>query len=299
MKAAALKTLLSFSCAALAAIPGGLLRAANGPAQLPEARAAVPGAAPAPAGDEAAAIRAHHLKRLNARLTVAPATLEKSCRYESDIATAPPLNRVALTFDDGPTPDGTEHILAVLRKYNISATFFMIGEKAKRYPELVAKVRAAGHGVIANHSWNHPNFHDILPAAQADEVLRDDALFTDKGPKLFRYPYGNSTCETNDLLREHGYKIAGWHIDSCDWAYDKNGAIDVREAISCGVPAQYRADYVGHVIAAARARKGGIILMHEIHPNTLSRLDTIVDGLLAAGFVFGTITDVDFAPSLR
>ncbi|NVD69034.1 polysaccharide deacetylase family protein [Duganella sp. BJB1802] len=255
-------------------------------------------AATAPS-DESAAIRHHHFKRLNERLTVEPAVLEGRCRYESDIATPPPLNRVALTFDDGPTAPGTENILEVLKKYKIHATFFMIGEKAQQYPELVAKVRAAGHDVVANHSWSHPNFHDIDPARQAGEVLRTDSLTGAEGPKLFRYPYGNSTCETNQLVREHGYKIVGWHIDSCDWAYDRTGAIDAREAISCGVPRQFQNDYVGHVLAAARARRGGIILMHEIHPNTLKSLDAIVAGLLAGGFEFGMVTDADFQPSLR
>ncbi len=259
-----------------------------------------PTAAAAPdKADEAATIRHHHLKRLAERLAAEPGELESKCRYESEIATPPPLNRIALTFDDGPSATGTEAILEVLKKYEIHATFFMIGEKAKQYPELVAKVRAAGHQVIANHSWSHPNFHDIGVAEQTGEVLRNDALLEQQGPKLFRYPFGNSTCETNQLVHERGYQIVGWHIDSCDWAYDKTGSIDAKEAISCGVPRQFQSDYVGHVIAAARARRGGIVLMHEIHPNTLKQLDAIVAGLRAEGFSFGMVTDPDFAPSLR
>ena len=259
-----------------------------------------PALAAAPtAADESATIRRHHLKRLAERLAAEPGELEAKCRYESEIATPPPLNRVALTFDDGPSPTGTDLILDVLKKYDIHATFFMIGEKARQYPELVARVRAAGHQVIANHSWSHPNFHDIGVAEQTGEVLRNDALLEQEGPKLFRYPFGNSTCETNQLVHARGYQIVGWHIDSCDWAYDKTGSIDAKEAISCGVPRQFQSDYVGHVIAAARARRGGIVLMHEIHPNTLKQLDAIVAGLRADGFGFGMVTDPDFAASLR
>jgi peptidoglycan/xylan/chitin deacetylase (PgdA/CDA1 family) len=248
---------------------------------------------------EAAMVHHQHLKRLHTRLEVDQADLERSCRYESEISTAPPPNRVVLTFDDGPAPGATDLILEVLKKHGITATFFMIGEKAARYPELVARVRAAGHQVIANHSWNHPNFHDVSAEAQADEVLKTESLVEGRDPKLFRNPYGNSTCETNALVHARGYKIVGWHIDSCDWAYDHTGTIDAKEALACGVPAQYRADYVGHVLAAARARKGGIILMHEIHPNTLAHLDTIIGQLLAAGFSFTSVTDPLFAPSLR
>ncbi len=253
-----------------------------------------------PPAEEIAQIRHHHIKRLVERLTVEPGELERSCKYESEIATAPPINRIALTFDDGPVPGGTEHILNVLKKYGISATFFMIGQKAAQHPELVAKVRAAGHLVIANHSWSHPNFHDISTAAQTEEFLRDDAIVTLSNPvKLFRYPYGNSTCETNTLVHLHGYQIVGWHIDSCDWAFEKNGKVDAKEAISCGVLPQYRDDYVGHVVSAARARRGGIILMHEIHPRTLSALESVIQQLIASGFVFGSIVDPEFRTSLR
>lgn len=250
--------------------------------------------------EETSHIRKHSLKRLDDKLTVEPKALELSCKYESDIATAPPPMHVALTFDDGPSPEGTELILALLKKYNIPATFFMIGEKVEKYPELMALVRASGHQVVGNHSWDHPNFHDISVAEQGDEVLRDEAaLATDVTTKLFRYPYGNSSCATNELVRARGYKIVGWHIDSCDWAFDKNGSVDAKEAISCGVLPQYRDDYVGHVVSAARARKGGIILMHEIHPNTLKKLEQIIVAMQADGFIFGSILDADFQPSLR
>ena len=279
-------------------------------AQEPQTPAAAPAAAtPAAKADhaehtleeETSHIRKHHLNRLADRLTIEPKVLELSCKYESEIPTAPPNMRVALTFDDGPSPDGTELILALLKKYNLPATFFMIGEKMQKYPELVAKVRAANQGVIGSHSWDHPNFHEISVAEQSDEVLRNEQLLFATPPleKLFRYPYGNSSCETNQLVRSRGYKIVGWHIDSCDWAFDKTGSVDMKEAISCGVLPQYHSDYVGHVVSAARARKGGIILMHEIHQNTLKKLEQIIVQMQADGFTFGAITDADFQESLR
>jgi len=139
-------------------------------------------------------------------------------------------------------------------------------------------------------------------ALQAEEVLRDEALLGmagDHPQKLFRYPFGNSSCETNTLVHERGYRIVGWHIDSCDWAFDKTGAVDFQEATSCGVLPQYRSDYVGHVVSAVRARNGGIVLMHEIHPNTVARLEEVVRQILADGYTFGTVLDADFEPSLR
>jgi peptidoglycan/xylan/chitin deacetylase (PgdA/CDA1 family) len=259
-------------------------------------------AAEHPHAQEIADIRRHHLSRLNEKLNTPPQQLADNCRFESDIATRPPGRRVALTFDDGPEPGQTEHILAVLEKYNITATFFMIGEKMQRHPDLVDRVRAAHHQVIGNHSWNHPNFHEISAADQAAEVLREEQLLA-PGPageqKLFRYPFGNASCETNALVRSRGYKIVGWHIDSCDWAFEKTGAVDFQEATSCGVLAQFRTDYVGHVVSAVRARNGGIILMHEIHPNTVGRLEEIIVQIQSDGFAFGSLLDADFQPSLR
>ncbi|MCX7193164.1 MAG: polysaccharide deacetylase family protein [Proteobacteria bacterium] len=250
--------------------------------------------------EETARIRRHHLKRLDDKLTIEPRVLEAGCKYESEISTRPPAKHVALTFDDGPDPVQTEYILEILKKYKLSAAFFMIGEKSRQHPELVEKVHAAGHQIIGNHSWDHPNFHDISVEEQTNQVLRNETQLADAlQPRMFRYPYGNSSCETNELVRTRGYKIVGWHVDSCDWAFEKTGSVDVKEAISCGVIPQNHSDYVEHVVSAVRARNGGIILMHEIHPNTLKKLEEIITKLLADGFVFGTILDEDFAQSLR
>jgi peptidoglycan/xylan/chitin deacetylase (PgdA/CDA1 family) len=251
--------------------------------------------------EETAKIRSHHLKRMEEHLTIDPGTLHENCRFESEISTRPPAKRVALTFDDGPEPGQTEFILDVLQKYGIKATFFLIGQKAAQHPALVARIRGAGHHIAGSHSWDHPNFHDISVEEQAGEVLKNDPLlFPAEQPlKLFRYPYGNSTCATNALLHSRGYRIVGWHVDSCDWAFDRNGSVDAKEALSCGVLPQYRADFVGHVVSAVRGHNGGIVLLHEIHPNTVRKLDQIVARLQESGFVFGGLDDPEFAVSLR
>lgn len=245
-------------------------------------------------------IREHRMRRLADKLKVEPNVLKENCRYESDISTPPPHKRVALTFDDGPEPGLTESILATLSRYGISATFFMIGEKVERYPHLAAAVAADGHHLVANHSWSHPNFHSISPAVQAQELLKgEQALGSMMRDKLFRYPYGNSSCETNTLLKERGYKVVGWHVDSCDWAFDRNGSVDIKEAMECGVLPQYRSNYVAHVLSAVRAHHGGVVLMHEIHPNTVRELEAVIQGILAEGYVFGMIDEAAFSDSLR
>lgn len=249
---------------------------------------------------DTANIRLHRLKHLDARLNSDPLTLQANCRYESEISTVPPQKHIALTFDDGPEPVQTEYILEVLKRYDISATFFLIGAQVQRHPDLVQKILAAGHHQIASHSWDHPNFHSIPVAEQAQEVtLTEAALGPNMKAKYFRYPYGNASCETNRLLRSSGYKIVGWHIDSCDWAFDKTGSVDAKEAATCGVLPPFHNDFTEHVLSALRVHGGGIVLMHEIHPNTLKHLETIVRSALAEGYVFDTVDSLLFAASMR
>ena len=264
------------------------------------ALAAAPAALAVPDPD-AASIRKHRLKHFEDKLTADPQVLREQCKYESDISTPPPSRRVALTFDDGPEPGQTEIILDVLARHQIRATFFMIGHKVQQHPELVERVRAAGHLVIANHSWDHPNFHDVSIEAQAQEVIKAEAVLAPdlQQVRLFRYPYGNSSCETNALLRERGYRIVGWHVDSCDWAFDRTGTVDSKEAATCGVLAQFHGNYAAHVLSAIRAHNGGIVLMHEIHPGTVRQLDAIVTSIEADGFSFGSVDEAVFSSSLR
>ncbi len=250
--------------------------------------------------EETASIRKHHLLRLNDLLTTEPGELRQNCKYESEISTTPPGRRVVLTFDDGPEPGQTEYILEILKKYDIKGTFFLIGEKARAHPELVGKILDGGGHTVGNHSWSHPNFHAISAAQQAEEVLKyEEAPASGPVRLLFRYPYGNASCETNDLLHARGYRIVGWHVDSCDWAFDRTASVDAKEALSCGVLAQNRSNYVEHVVSTVRAHRGGIVLMHEIHPNTIRKLDEIIGRLKEDGFTFGSIEDADFVPSLR
>jgi len=266
------------------------------------ASAAVPASAPPTSAHEPAhaKLRQTHLSRLYERLSVAPEVLQRQCRFESDISTAPPKGLVALTFDDGPDPERTEQILAVLEHYQVPATFFFIGEKMEKYPELVAKVQATKRHLIGSHSWSHPNFHDIGESEQRGELLRGlEQMPTGDQLKVFRYPYGNSSCAGNEVLHEQGYRIIGWHVDSCDWAFDRTGSVDAHEALSCGVGSQYRSDFVGHVAAAVRARRGGIVLMHEIHANTLAKLAEVIEEIRKDGFDFTLVNDPRLAASLR
>jgi len=288
-------SLLTASLVALAVITAS----AQTPPAVPASTASAVPAAPAH-HDHAVDTRAARVRSLAEVMNRPPQELQLRCRFESDIATPPPAGLVSLSFDDGPEPGATQAILALLDKHRVPATFFLIAAKAQHHPELAALVKAHPLALIGNHSWSHPNFHDILPARQASELGRSDtALAALEAPKLFRYPYGNASCESNAELQRLGYRVVGWHVDSCDWAFDKTGSIDAHEAKICGVEKANREHFVDHVVTAVKARKGGIVLMHEIHPNTLAQLDTLIERLLAEGFRFAPLTDPAFQPSLH
>ena len=277
-------------------------RAQGGAASAPMAPAPAASAASAPhAHNHVEAMRHAHLVRLQEHMEKPEEELHRTCRFESDIATLPPEGVVALTFDDGPEPGHTEAILAVLAKHNVPATFFLIAEKAKAHPELVEQARALPGAVIGNHSWSHPNFHDINAEEQAKEVGSADTLLRAElgTTPLFRYPYGNSSCETNERVHTLGYRIVGWHVDSCDWAFDGPKGLTASEALSCGVLPAYRHDFLGHVVANVRAHRGGVVLMHETHDISVDNLDALIVKLEAEGYRFSTPAGPEFETSLR
>ena len=113
---------------------------------------------------------------------------------------------IALTFDDGPSPQLTPRVLDVLKANNVKATFFLQGSEVVKYPDLVRRIKNEGH-VIGNHSWSHPDF-TTLTAEQADaEITRtNDAIeaITGAKPILFRYPYGNESEAGNAVIRREG-----------------------------------------------------------------------------------------------
>jgi peptidoglycan/xylan/chitin deacetylase (PgdA/CDA1 family) len=104
----------------------------------------------------------------------------------------PGSRQVALTFDDGPDPEATPRVLDRLAARGVRATFFLIGQRAVRHPELVRALVAAGHEV-GTHTWAHRNAWFLGPAATADELRRGVGALADitgAPPRLYRPPWG-------------------------------------------------------------------------------------------------------------
>lgn len=121
---------------------------------------------------------------------------------------------VYLTFDDGPIPEVTPQVLAILAQYKVKATFFMVGENIDKHPEVFEQVIKAGHS-IGNHTYNHlKGWHYSLKEYMAN---------VNKFPKqttLFRPPYGKAWLWQRYALHKKGYRLIYWDILTRD--YDKN-----------------------------------------------------------------------------
>jgi peptidoglycan/xylan/chitin deacetylase (PgdA/CDA1 family) len=124
---------------------------------------------------------------------------------------------VALTFDDGPHVEYTPQLLAILERYRVRATFFMIGQRAAQHPELVRRVAEAGHSV-ANHSWDHPLFPTITGRQRREQIRACAGALAPYGERFFRPPFGRSNMASllDVFLLRH--KVIGWDLDVKDWA---------------------------------------------------------------------------------
>jgi len=123
---------------------------------------------------------------------------------------------VALSFDDGPHPTFTLRVLDILQQHDAKATFFLIGERAVRHPEVVSYIKAAGHEVGNHYFRNCPT----LGHSDADFVgyleQTEKAIGLIAGPKLFRPPGGVAWPRQLRLARAHGYKC----VLGCAYPHD-------------------------------------------------------------------------------
>ena len=178
---------------------------------------------------------------------------------------------VALTFDDGPNPATTNQALDTLSKYGIKATFFVLGKNVSGNEEILKRMKADGH-VIGNHSWSHP----VLSKLSLDEAKKqitdtEDALTKVLGSssKLMRPPYG---AITDDIRNSLDLSFIMWDVDSLDWK-SKNETAILTEV-------------------QRQVKNGSIILMHDIHVETVHALPKVIDYLKEQGYEFVTVPEM-------
>jgi peptidoglycan/xylan/chitin deacetylase (PgdA/CDA1 family) len=184
-----------------------------------------------------------------------------------------PSRRICLTFDDGPDIYTTRPILAILEAYGVKATFFLIGDRAARYPDLVKEIAAAGH-VIGVHGYDHK----VLASLAATEVRRDlkraqDALaaLTGRKPWLYRPPSGMLDRTQVDEADRLGLTTLMWtNIGGAD------------------LGARTAAEVVSRITESAR--DGGVILLHEGIQRTVESLPALIEALARLGFGFQNVS---------
>lgn len=184
--------------------------------------------------------------------------------------------RVALTFDDGPHPGRTKRILALLDRYSVKATFFILGCNAEYYPEPLALAVAAGHE-IEDHSFDHVTRGKT--ALELENSITKTARIIEqasgRSPRFFRPPEGKCTPELNEALSVLGYESVFWTVDSRDWT---------------GKPAEAIARDV-----LAQVKDGDVLLFHDYTcpgENTLHALEKIIPALLSRGYRFVTVEEM-------
>ncbi|PZX56560.1 polysaccharide deacetylase family protein [Algoriphagus chordae] len=127
-------------------------------------------------------------------------------------------NTVYLTFDDGPVPGVTDYVLQQLAKRNQKATFFVVGDNVRKYPELAQEIISAGHA-IGNHTYNHLNGWKTEKSIYLDNIERCDRMLEDvvgMKPKLFRPPYGLvKSSQAAEISKFH--QIVMWNMLSGDY----------------------------------------------------------------------------------
>lgn len=185
--------------------------------------------------------------------------------------------KIALTFDDGPHPKLTPEILDILKENGAKATFFLIGENAKRYPELVLRETAEGHE-IGNHTYSHTVLKRDNTALMRTELEKTESVLYSIGeykPKYVRPPCGIYDSAVIEAVKDIDCKIVLWNIDTRDWAHTPSEKI-IKMVMST-------------------VKSGDIILCHDFisgYSPTAEVLRNIIPALTEKGYSFVTVSEL-------
>ena len=175
--------------------------------------------------------------------------------------------RVALTFDDGPNARYTPLLLEGLRKRNIHATFFLLGENILKNKELLLRMQKDGH-LIGCHTWSHVQLDKISPSSANREILKTNSLIyhmTGTDPTCLRPPYG---AWKKDLELPVTMLPVFWDVDTLDWqSQNPENILD---------------------IVRKNVQDGSIILMHDSYDSSVRAALAITDELTEKGYDFVT-----------
>lgn len=183
------------------------------------------------------------------------------------------LKKVAITFDDGPHPECTSELLDGLKERGVKATFFVTGEHAEEYPDLIRRISDEGH-LLGNHTYSHLQLASDNREVFKEELIRTSDLLYDLTGKQVQYvrpPYGtwDKTFE-----KELNMFPVLWDVDPLDWCSGDASCVTQR--------------------VLAKVEENSIILLHDSYPSTVTAAFDIIDTLQAEGYEFVTVDEILF-----
>jgi peptidoglycan/xylan/chitin deacetylase (PgdA/CDA1 family) len=189
-------------------------------------------------------------------------------------------NAVALTFDDGPDPELTQELLALLMQERVPATFFLVGTRAEKSPHLVRQMAADGHET-GIHTFSHRTMAELGCESYANEIERTAGLIRDltrREPLLFRPPFGEYSLQLLWLMIKRRTRCILWSVDFRDYTVKNKDVL---------VQLQKEALLVG----------GDILLFHDSQRVTVEAMPAIIRDIRSRGLAFATISQLLGNPS--
>lgn len=205
-------------------------------------------------------------KAISTQLETSAVILDKAYSLPSEKQL--PGKLINLTFDDGPHATNTEKVLTTLKRYGVKANFFIVGKNANARPNLVKAVANDGHSV-GGHSMTHSNLSKIGFSKATKEIngVFDviESILGATDP-FFRFPYGARTTALRNFLKQNNASDFFWNVDTLDWKY-KDPEFLLKYALN-------------QTTKTGR----GIVLFHDIQPQTAAILPSYLDALANAGY---------------
>lgn len=179
---------------------------------------------------------------------------------------------VALTFDDGPDGEKTNELLEILRENDARATFFVLGRQAQKYPELLKKM-VDYDCEIGNHTYSHPNLNSLSEFKFHEEIDKTNEIIEKATngyrASLMRPPGNNCNNKVKNKLKQ---PIIQWSIDTLDWKH-RNASKTIETVLS-------------------RVNDGSIILMHDIHKESIEAAKVLIPKLIEQGYNLVTVSEL-------